>query len=112
MNWINLEGQSQLNDFIKRTVDEESLTVLLFKHSTRCSISSMVLRRIDNITLPANVVPVFLDLIAYREISNNVATLLNVEHESPQMLVINKGVVINYASHTSINESFIASAIA
>jgi bacillithiol system protein YtxJ len=111
MNWIKLADNTQLQDLISKTVDDTSLTVLLFKHSTRCSISTMVKRRLDSLVLPDNVVPVYLDLIAYRAISNEIADYFGVVHESPQLLVVKNGKLATTASHTAINEQYVNSAI-
>jgi len=111
MNWIKLADNTQLQNLISKTVDDASLTVLLFKHSTRCSISTMVKRRLDNLVLPNSVVPVYLDLIAYREISNEIADYFGVVHESPQLLVIQRGKVVTLANHTAINEQYVNRAI-
>jgi bacillithiol system protein YtxJ len=108
MNWIKLEDSIHLQDLINKTVDNPSLTVLLFKHSTRCSISSMVKRRLDNLCLSSSAIAVYLDLIAFRTISNEIAQYFNLEHESPQLLIIRSGKLIDYTNHTSINEGFVS----
>ena len=80
--------------------------VLIFKHSTRCSISSMALNR-----LTGNPVPVdfyYLDVIANRNISNLLASRFSVHHESPQVLMIVKGECVYEASHLEITASEIA----
>jgi bacillithiol system protein YtxJ len=103
MNWIQLREKEQL-----QTLQAESLKqpVLIFKHSTRCSISRMVLDRLERSWNQDEVVGVksyFLDLITYREISNQIASLFNVEHESPQMIVIHEGKAIYHTSHYDID---------
>jgi bacillithiol system protein YtxJ len=112
MDWINLLSYSELESLIHKTVDDESLTVLLFKHSTRCSISSMAKSRLDRLQLDEKVLPVYLDLIAHRDISNAIAEKLGVEHESPQLIVIKKGAVVSHVSHNSISKNFVEEAIA
>ena len=111
MNWIKLTDNIQLYDLIKQTVDDASLTVLLFKHSTRCSISSMVKRRIDSLNVPNHVLPVYLDLIAFRAISNEIADYFGVTHESPQLLVIQNVKVTAIANHTNVSEQFVSNTI-
>lgn len=115
MLWHKLTDISQLNDIQKLSKEQSSagLTVLLFKHSTRCSISSMALSRLesrwkDNEHIPAY----YLDLLNHRDISNAIADLYSVEHASPQVLVIKNGICIYHASHSAISVTDILAAIA
>lgn len=100
MSWITLNSKNQLND-IKAA---EGYSVI-FKHSTRCSISLMAKKRVDMDLedLPDTVKPYFLDLIAYREISNEIAELFQVHHESPQLLLIKDGECVLDQSHGDIS---------
>jgi bacillithiol system protein YtxJ len=100
-NWINLVSVEQLNQVLN---DHSKSTKLFFKHSTRCSISSMALKFFEsdwkNIE---EVESYFVDLIAYRDVSNAIAKLTNIEHQSPQVIVLKENSVIYNASHHSIN---------
>lgn len=100
MSWIKLDQISQLNE-IKA---DEGFSII-FKHSTRCSISMMAKKRVDMdlSDLPSTVKPYFLDLIAHREISNQIAELFQVHHESPQLLLIKNGECILDQSHSDIS---------
>ena len=101
--WIDLNAVSQL-----QTIKEASATKtqVIFKHSTRCGISRMVKKQfIEDYGFSENQVDLYyLDLIAYREVSNAVAHTFNVIHESPQLLVIKNGMVVMHESHGSIND--------
>jgi monothiol bacilliredoxin len=102
MNWNKLEDASQL-----AVINEESKVgkVMILKHSTRCSISSMALNRIESNWKDSDnqlIKPYYLDLIAYRDISNLIAQQYGVEHQSPQVLVISNGTCIYNASHNNI----------
>ncbi|MCG8331545.1 MAG: bacillithiol system redox-active protein YtxJ [Chitinophagales bacterium] len=102
VNWFPLTSISQLS-----SINESSHEVpcLIFKHSTRCSISSVALNRLEktwNIS-ENKVVPYFLDLIAYRDVSNAVAEEYGIRHESPQMLIIKEGRAVYDASHFEIS---------
>jgi len=80
--------------------------VIIFKHSTRCSISSMAYDRMSrswNEQEVNSIEPYYLDIIAYRPLSNKVAQDYQVEHESPQILMISKGKCIYTASHMEIS---------
>ena len=100
MNWTNLESLEQLNE-----IKSSSQPSLIFKHSTRCSISMMAKKRfeLDWDTLPENTSLYFLDLIRYREISNAIAEVFHVHHESPQLLLIKEGECVYDASHGEIS---------
>ncbi len=100
MNWTQLESAEQLTQ-IKQTQGYS----LIFKHSTRCSISMMAKRRfeMDWEAFPADMPLYFLDLIRYRDISNQVAQLFQVHHESPQLLLIKNGECILDQSHGGIS---------
>lgn len=77
---------------------------LVFKHSTRCGISRMVWSqsRAAMERLSGSVDLHFLDLLAYRAVSDRVAREFGVNHESPQVLLISDGKVIAHASHSAI----------
>ena len=100
MNWTQLQSTDQLNE-IKNLPGYS----IIFKHSTRCSISMMAKKRfeLDWDDLPENLPLYFLDLIQYREISNQIAQLFNVYHESPQLLLIKDGECILDQSHGGIS---------
>jgi bacillithiol system protein YtxJ len=100
MNWINLTQEQQL-DIIK----EQSKTqpVVIFKHSTRCSISSMAKSRLEREQAPDGVTFYYLDLIQYRPISGRVAEVFQVHHESPQVLIVKNGECVYDESHNGID---------
>lgn len=111
MLWHKLSDISQLQDIKELSKEQHVSAVLLFKHSTRCSISSMALNRLeskwnDNEQIPAY----YLDLLSYRDVSNEIANLFSVEHASPQVLLIKNGVCVYHNSHNGINASEILEA--
>lgn len=103
MNWNKLTSEEQIDQLITESAEKP---VLLFKHSTSCSISSMALDRLlrnwktedsDKIS------PYYLDLIAFRSLSNLIAERFGIPHESPQVLLIKKGKVTYHESHYGIS---------
>lgn len=106
--WIELVSIDQLTSILKNS---ENKPVLLFKHSTRCSISSMALNRFENEWDKTNdsVDLYYLDLLNYRDVSNEIASATNVVHQSPQAIVIKNNEVIYEASHNSISAKNIQS---
>ncbi len=99
MNWINLTSEQEL-DKIKQ--ESNTQPVLIFKHSTRCSISSMAKNRLDKAQAPEDILYYYLDLIQYRSVSNKVAEVFSVHHESPQVLLIKNGECVYEESHNGI----------
>ncbi|MDQ7947692.1 MAG: bacillithiol system redox-active protein YtxJ [Pedobacter sp.] len=108
MQWINLSDRNQVDSIKKNTGYS-----VIFKHSTRCSISSMAKRNfeLDWDVIPANTPCYFLDLISYRDLSNLVSETFRVHHESPQLLVIKDGECILDASHSDISAAEAAEVI-
>jgi bacillithiol system protein YtxJ len=112
MKWIKLESESQLSEIQQKSHTEN---VLIFKHSTRCSISRAALDRLERTWNQAevkNVQPYYLDLIAFREVSNRIAKNFDVEHQSPQVILIRAGQSIFDRSHFEIDFKSIKEAIA
>ena len=103
MNWIKIESEEDLEKAIEVSF-QENLGVVIFKHSTRCSISSLAKNRLSSDWDFNEELPIYyLDLIAYRALSNKIAEKFNVQHESPQLLILKKGECIYDASHMSIS---------
>jgi bacillithiol system protein YtxJ len=101
MNWNKLITIEQLG-----AIDSESnsTVVLLFKHSTSCSISSTALNRLERKWQnDIAIKPYYLDLLAHRDVSNDIARRYNIEHQSPQVLVISNGKCIYTNSHFGIS---------
>lgn len=99
MNWIALNTIDQLEQ-----IKSSNIPSIIFKHSTRCPVSSMAKRNfeLEAPLLPEQVSVYYLDLIKYREISNQIAAQWDVRHESPQVLVIHNRQCIYSASHGDI----------
>lgn len=78
---------------------------LLFKHSTRCSVSFMAQRELNSKLeeLSKHFSLYYLDLISYRDVSNYIAEKFGVHHESPQVLIIENGKCISHFSHYEID---------
>ncbi|MFT4094975.1 MAG: bacillithiol system redox-active protein YtxJ [Niabella sp.] len=99
MNWITLDKEEQLSEIDKKSFSKPQL---IFKHSTRCSISSVIKNRLYKNELPGSIDFYYLDLIANRNISNEVAGRYGIEHESPQVLLIKAGKCVFNESHSAI----------
>ena len=104
MNWQQLTDENQLDSIIQESF---KIPQILFKHSTRCSISRMALSKTErnwNFT-SEQITPFYLDLLVHRNISNEIANRFNIEHQSPQMLLIKDGKCIFSSTHNDINPS-------
>lgn len=104
--WRPLSDFGQLNEIINLSTEKP---VIIFKHSTRCSISRMVMKQFENeFDLQDKVIPYFLDLLEYRNVSNEIASRFGVMHQSPQIILVKDGKAVYNASHESIDISKLA----
>ncbi|MGJ8550611.1 bacillithiol system redox-active protein YtxJ [Winogradskyella wichelsiae] len=100
--WQALTDSSQLETIVEKS---KTKTQVVFKHSTRCGISSMVMKQfVSAYDLDLNVDLYYLDLLSYRSVSDEVGYKFQVMHQSPQLLVIKNGIVVTHASHGAIND--------
>ena len=76
--------------------------VLIFKHSTRCGISSIILNRFEKKIKDTELDFYLLDVLKNRNISNLIADTFNIQHESPQLILIKNGKVGAYGSHSAV----------
>jgi len=101
IKWKELTQISQVGHLISESFD---IPVFIFKHSTRCSISRMALKQFENqYQISSEVDAYFLDLLSYREISNEIADRLQVVHQSPQLLLVSNGKCVYTVSHSDID---------
>ncbi len=110
MNWIPIENTQQLDAIAQRS---QQAPCLIFKHSTRCNISSIAKFRLEEDWhfSPEQLEPYFLDLIAMRQVSDEIAERFSVYHESPQALLIWQGECVHDASHLDISVSELEEAL-
>lgn len=109
MNWKEFKNEDDLDAIKKRSNDKPQV---IFKHSTRCSISSMAKGRLERSNTPEGIDFNYLDLIAHRNISAKIAEMFSVEHESPQILIIKNGACVYDESHNAISMEDIVEAVA
>jgi len=110
MEWISLKDSKQIDEII---AESRVTPVLIYKHSTRCNISRAALDRLErkwDASAIGNVKRYFLDLISFRAVSNQIAEIFEVEHHSPQILVISGGRSVLDLSHFDIEFDRIKSA--
>ncbi len=98
--WISLGSMAQLDEI---NINSANRTQLIFKHSTTCGISSMVLKMFNGSFDPSLDCDLyFLPIQSHRELSNAIAEKFGVRHESPQLLILKDGKVSFHTSHGAI----------
>ncbi|WP_317167567.1 bacillithiol system redox-active protein YtxJ [Flavobacterium lotistagni] len=96
---------SQIDEIITASSQQP---ILIFKHSTRCAISKMALKDFEKqFRLDQQIACYFLDLLAHRDISNEIAHRFEVIHQSPQLLLIKNGKCLYNVSHGAIDATIL-----
>lgn len=104
MNWQKITSADDVLMAVEHSKKPGVNAVAIFKHSTRCGISSMVKNRLETkVSVDEEKVPIYLlDLLSHRETSNFISEHLGIRHESPQLIIISGGKVIHHASHMAV----------
>jgi len=96
--WNTIENEESLRSLVDSS-GEKPLFIL--KHSYRCALSTMAKNRIEK-----NEDPRFqyhlIDVVKDREVSNVLAELFSVRHESPQAFLVKDSKLIEVKSHLAI----------
>ncbi|TAE68976.1 MAG: bacillithiol system redox-active protein YtxJ [Bacteroidetes bacterium] len=101
MHWHKLTSFSDWDEAKKESFKHK---ILVFKHSTTCSISLAALGRFERKwSEEIGIKPYFLDLLSFRDISNQIAIDTKVIHQSPQIIVLENGESLYNASHNGID---------
>ncbi|MCI5058550.1 MAG: bacillithiol system redox-active protein YtxJ [Flavobacteriales bacterium] len=104
MDWNLIQNLSDFEGVLAESTQNPKTFFGLFKHSTRCSISSMALNRIQRSIQDFDGISFYiLDLLKHRDVSNAISEKLNVMHESPQVLIVKNGECVYHRSHNGIN---------
>jgi bacillithiol system protein YtxJ len=112
MNWNKITSVEQLESI---KAESENQPVLLFKHSTTCSISATALDRFERgfnkLEDTKEIKFYYLDLLNHRDISRKIAEDFNVHHESPQAILVKNNKPVYDASHYEINIADVVEAV-
>ncbi len=87
--WHPLSETDQLKEVLEQSVDQPQL---IFKHSTKCGVSTVAKKNLEAVfeeIIPQADVHI-VDVIKNREVSNEIASELNVQHESPQLIKVHQ----------------------
>ncbi|GAA3919695.1 bacillithiol system redox-active protein YtxJ [Hymenobacter algoricola] len=109
--WQPLTQAEQLTDIVQESHEQP---ILIFKHSTTCSISAAAKSKLERQWSEANLADVkiyYLDLLRFRPISAEIADKFGVQHQSPQLLLIQNGECRYDASHMGIRLSDVKGAL-
>jgi bacillithiol system protein YtxJ len=101
MNWRKLTSKSEFDDIMMQSLLEGSAFVL-FKHSTRCMVSTMAKRSFES-EFESDIPTYFVDLVQYRDLSNHISSETGIQHQSPQVITISKGKPVYNESHYRIS---------
>lgn len=104
--WIQLQSE---NDWHAARLGSVDKPTLVFKHSTRCGISSMALKQFErdwNLSQD-DCHLYYIDILAHRKVSNLIAEELELVHESPQVLLMINKELMHHASHAEIDSATI-----
>ena len=100
--WQELTAVNQLSEIDKKS---KTRAQFIFKHSTRCGISRMVMNQfVSMYDVEMNADLYYLDLLSFRDVSDEVGYKFQVMHQSPQLIVVKNGQTVAHASHGAINE--------
>jgi bacillithiol system protein YtxJ len=100
--WNDLTDLQQLDAIVQESAETP---VIIFKHSTRCSVSRMALKNFEReYAIDIDTAkPYFLDLLEHRDVSNEIALRFGVVHQSPQLILIKNGEAVYTTSHSDID---------
>lgn len=101
-SWNQPDNSLNIDDLRKKS---QQNPVLIFKHSTRCGTSHAIKSHLedDYDQYLSDLDFYYVDLIKYRPLSDNIADELNVQHQSPQVILLMNGEVVYHTSHQAIN---------
>ena len=85
---------------------------LIFKHSPTCDLSAMAYTEVSSFADAHPDLPVLLvDVLAQRALSRQLAVELDIEHESPQVILVANGAPLWNASHRKVTVKAIERAV-
>ena len=103
LSWTPLISVEEINTIIEISKNQ---SILIFKHSTRCGISRMIIKQFESLFNEENkqLKVYYLDLLNFREVSSKLSEVFQVIHQSPQLLVIKNGISVYNESHYEITK--------
>ena len=102
--FIELNEVQQLDELLKQSAEQP---VILFKHSSSCSISARARRQMVELEQPVAIIIVQ----KARPLSNEIASRFELQHETPQVLIVRDGKLAWSASHFRITTDAVTRAV-
>jgi bacillithiol system protein YtxJ len=99
MEWIMLQSEQQFNEVMEKSKERSQV---IYKHSSRCNLSSIIKDSLENEECSPHADFYFLDVVSNRALSRRIAKDLHVHHESPQVILIREGRCVYEESHFGI----------
>jgi bacillithiol system protein YtxJ len=105
-----LETIDTISEFESLLNTSHERPVFFLKHSTRCPVSDWALTEFSLAARKNGQEArfVWLDLIAHRDVSDAVAKMTGVAHQSPQLFWIEKGVIRGTVTHEEVKATRIS----
>jgi len=77
--------------------------VVLYKHSTRCNVSTNAFQQLEKFQKAHPDTPVYIvDVVADRSVSDHIADRFGIQHKSPQAIIVRRGEAVWDASHFKV----------
>jgi len=106
---VELHEEEDLGPLFERSQKEP---VVLFKHSTQCSRSDAAYQELKSFLSKYPEVPCGMVLVIEdRDVSDALEDQFGIEHESPQAIVISRGLAIWHASHFKVTARALEEAV-
>ena len=107
LKYLAISDFSEINQVLTKE------KAIIFKHSTQCPISSSAFEEFNSFlqTNPQNISAYYVDVIKDRPVSLKIAETLNVQHESPQVIILENGKVKFHTSHRNISKDLLIASI-
>lgn len=103
-NFFRIDDHATLENLI---TDSNQKPVIVFKHSTACSISSRAYREMEKLEGQVNI----LEVQSAREVSRELANRTGIRHETPQVIILRDGKAVWNASHFDVKAADVMKAV-
>ena len=103
--FVEIADVESLDRFISERGESPAI---VFKHSNSCGISARVYREMSQVTHPVGIVTVQ----QARDVSDEIERRFGIQHETPQVLIVQGDKVLWSASHYAVKAQAIEEALA
>jgi len=103
-HFVGIADKETFAELLKQSAEKP---VVVFKHSTTCPISAGAYEEMTALDYPVNIVTVQ----TAREVSDEIEVRTDVEHHSPQVIVLRNGKAVWNTSHWKVKAEAVAEAV-